>query len=172
MPYADDLISQARALARADATRPQQANLRRAVSAAYYAVFYELCHQAVRSVLSKSEAGDAVGARLARVVTHRAVAIASKWFAEGVTNKVIQGLRQNSPLAPSMKSLCRIIIVLQDERHRADYDQSLPFSRNEALRLIDDAEEALRVMRASSSDSDMKILFLGVLFGDSLIRNT
>jgi hypothetical protein len=49
--YASDLLEQATALCAADPRRPKQANLRRAVSSAYYAVFHELTESAVAFVL-------------------------------------------------------------------------------------------------------------------------
>jgi hypothetical protein len=64
--YADDLLQQARQLAQIDPRRPKQANLRRAVSAAYYALFHEVIDRAVGAVLSGAEASGAVGARLRR----------------------------------------------------------------------------------------------------------
>ncbi len=42
----EDLFSQAYALAKLDALKPKQANLRRAVSSAYYGVFHYLVHEA------------------------------------------------------------------------------------------------------------------------------
>jgi hypothetical protein len=41
-----DLFSQAETLAKLDPKKPKQANLRRAVSSAYYAVFHYLVHEA------------------------------------------------------------------------------------------------------------------------------
>ena len=46
-----DLLQQARRLAQLDPMRPRQANLRRAVSSAYYAVFHYLADQACRMMM-------------------------------------------------------------------------------------------------------------------------
>src|ERR1035438_9397336 len=62
MAYHDDLLDQALHLARRDPKRPKQANLRRAVSTAYYALFHLLVSEAVgywrlerqRSLLARS----------------------------------------------------------------------------------------------------------------------
>jgi hypothetical protein len=45
----EHLLEQAVTLARLDARRPKQANLRRAISAAYYALFHLLVDEACRS---------------------------------------------------------------------------------------------------------------------------
>ena len=50
----EDLFSQAETLAKLDAKKPKQANLRRAVSSAYYAVFHYLVHEPVPSRLAPS----------------------------------------------------------------------------------------------------------------------
>ena len=47
----DDLQQQARELATKDRRRPRQANLRRAVSASYYALFHFLTDEAARQAL-------------------------------------------------------------------------------------------------------------------------
>ncbi|GAB4215496.1 MAG: hypothetical protein OHK0013_41130 [Sandaracinaceae bacterium] len=46
MALHDDLLAQAARLARTDKNRPKQANLRRAASAAYYALFHLLITRA------------------------------------------------------------------------------------------------------------------------------
>ena len=46
MPYSEDLLEQARRLAKREKKKPRQASLRRAVSTAYYALFHLLIHEA------------------------------------------------------------------------------------------------------------------------------
>lgn len=46
-----DLLQQARDLATLDAQKPRQANLRRAVSSVYYALFHALVDEACRGVM-------------------------------------------------------------------------------------------------------------------------
>ena len=47
MSLHENLLVHAEALVTMDRTKPRQANLRRAVSAAYYALFHLLIHEAV-----------------------------------------------------------------------------------------------------------------------------
>lgn len=47
----DDLLRQAERLAKLDPKRPRQANLRRAVSSAYYALFHFLVDQSCRAAI-------------------------------------------------------------------------------------------------------------------------
>jgi len=46
MPFAEDLLEQAKHLANREPKRPEQASLRRAVSTAYYALFHLLVSEA------------------------------------------------------------------------------------------------------------------------------
>ena len=48
-----DLLKQARHLATKEPRRPSQASLRRAVSAAYYALFHRLVDEATRMMISR-----------------------------------------------------------------------------------------------------------------------
>ena len=50
----DELLEQARRLALLDRRRPKQANLRRAVSAAYYSLFHFLVDESCRGILGRS----------------------------------------------------------------------------------------------------------------------
>ena len=176
MGYSDDLIEQAKTLAAADPTRPKQASLRRAVSAAYYALFHETIDRAVASFLSGADATGLVGDRLRRVVDHKAALKAAKWFAGPATSlppsiQMMRGAPQPA-IDPALSGVCRVFIDLQAERHRADYDLSAPFARAETRRRIADAEQAIRDLRTLPARGDSLIFFLGCLFGESLTRNS
>ena len=176
MPYPDDLIAQARSLAAADPTRPRQASLRRAVSAAYYALFHETIERATAAVLSNADAVGPIGDRLRRIVDHRAALRAAKWFvaAPAAIPASIQGMRSpgpQHPIPPALQRVCARLVALQAERHRADYDLSEPFSRAETMRLITDAESAISDLRNLPARGDTLILFLGCILGDGLTRN-
>ena len=49
-----DLLEQALRLAKLDAKKPKQANLRRAISSAYYALFHMLVNEACRVQVGRS----------------------------------------------------------------------------------------------------------------------
>lgn len=178
MGYADDLLHQARALAAIDPRRPKQANLRRAISAAYYALFHELVDRAVGAVLSGSDAAGPVGNRLRRVADHRAALRAARWFAGPPASmpQAIRAVRAASGAAaptvePALMLVCEALVSLQEKRHEADYDLSTAFTRDEAQRLISDAEAAVAALRGLAPKGDTLIFLLGCLFGDALTRN-
>ena len=108
--------------------RPQQMQLRKAVSAAYYAVFH---------ALAKSNADTLIGVSAqfrslpAWTQTYRALDHGP------AKNRIQSGLNE---FAPAIRSFGSAFIILQDERHRADYDPDAEFTRFDTIRLIDRAE--------------------------------
>lgn len=175
MPFPDDLIDQARALTTGDPRRPRQANLRRAVSAAYYAVFHQLTENAARSILTVSDSAGPIGARLRRTVPHANILKACKWFIgpSGASPDTIRAMRAQpaSTVDPALARAARLVLRLQQERHRADYDLASPFTRDEALRRIDDAEAVLGILRAAECRGDALIFLLVCVLGDTITRN-
>src|SRR5437879_9430564 len=84
MPLADQLIEQALHLATRDAQgRPRQDNLRRAISAAYYALFHFLVDQTCRSFVGGGPNRRALRAVLARAFDHSVMKRAATSFASG-----------------------------------------------------------------------------------------
>ncbi len=125
MSYAADLLKQATTLAILDPNRPNQANLRRSISSAYYAAFHLLIDAAARQFVRGSRGLEREAVR--RAVTHddmKHVCAAPKtwWPIE--------------PVAPDLATVMRSFVVLQEARHAADYSLASPVTRAEALRLI------------------------------------
>ncbi|HTX37316.1 MAG TPA: hypothetical protein VME43_19950, partial [Bryobacteraceae bacterium] len=102
MPYHDDLLAQAGHLAQLDRTRPKQVNLRRAISAAYYAMFHLLISSAVNNWRIERQRAD-----LGRAFQHGTM--------KGACRSMV------SP-SPDLKIVAKTFIDLQQNRHRADYD--------------------------------------------------
>lgn len=153
MQYSSDLLEQARSLASADPNKPKQANLRRAVSAAYYALFHELVDRCVATILTKEQADGPLGRRLSRLFDHGNLLRASKWF-ESPSQQPgpIQELYAEQPTDLSLSTVCKAFQSLQSQRHIADYDRFQTFARQETLRLIQDATLAhLEIPKAAAS---------------------
>ena len=134
-----DLLSQADYLAKLSPLRPKQANLRRSVSAAYYAVFHALC---------KSNADALVGTSGARpekawVQTYRAVD-------HGKARSSCKSA-MNMTFPQNIKDFADAFISLQEHRHRADYnpDPSMNFSKQEVIALVATARSAVGALIAA-----------------------
>lgn len=131
--------------------RPQQVQLRKAISAAYYAMFH---------ALAASNADTLIGAsrqfrRLpAWALTYRAL---DHGFARGQINRGLSGFE-----AP-IEDFGLAFVDLQNWRHRADYDPDAEFIRFDTLRMIDRAEAAIIAFEAADP-TERKAFAAHVLF--------
>jgi hypothetical protein len=135
--FADDLLEQAYHLANRESGEPKQASLRRAVSTAYYALFHLLIDEAVghwglvrqRSILARTFDHS----RMKHVCAdHIRVFLSSGSPAEGLR----------------LKEVARTFIVSQQQRHAVDYDNSISWSRPEAIADVERVNSAFVDWRA------------------------
>ncbi len=80
------------------------------------------------------------------------------------------GPNLNNP-AQILINVCRQLLVLQEERNRADYDTASSFSRTEVLRLVGDARQAVIEFRTLPASGEKTVFLLGCLFGERLGKN-
>jgi uncharacterized protein (UPF0332 family) len=147
-----DLVAQARMLAQCDPARPKQAALRRAVSTAYYGLFHFLIEETT-TLLFGGAPGDAAYRQFAaRAFVHGKMKSACKEFVKPNVQDVHDLLKLFwNRLAIANNQQARLVaqtfIDLQDERHLADYDLSVSFSRQDALNAVTRAETAIGAWR-------------------------
>lgn len=110
MSFPEELLELACDLQRRE-PEPNQAILRRAVSTAYYALFHLLIGAAVRNWAPERHRNV-----LARTFEHPKM----KAACVGLTNRVKSG----EMLPSELSVVARAFINLQEQRHRADYDNS------------------------------------------------
>jgi uncharacterized protein (UPF0332 family) len=122
MSYHNDLVEQAEHLARMDKKRPKQANLRRAVSSAYYALFHLLVSEA--SGYWKLEHQRATFARA---------------FEHG---KMKNACKKCGSSNNQLMSVTTTFVELQQYRHLADYDNSRSWTRVDVLDHISTVKRA------------------------------
>ena len=148
------LIEMARLLAGQGALitpgRPRQAMLKKAVSAAYYALFHALCYSNANVLIgSSARAARLPGwTRTYRALDHNAA-----------RDRLLQ---HHSGASPAVQSFGTAFSVLQANRHRADYDPGARFYRANTVSLIDRAEDAIRAF-LSTDDQERRELAAAVL---------
>jgi uncharacterized protein (UPF0332 family) len=144
-----DLLQQASHLATRERRRPRQASLRRAVSAAYYALFHLLVEEATARLVTGSDRA-ALRTVLGRAFAHAAMKDAAEGFARNnVSAKLLPAL-SGTPVQRELASVAAAFVELQQARHEADYDTARRFTRQECLDLVDRAMQAFadwRVVR-------------------------
>lgn len=166
-----DLFKQARRLAKLDPKRPQQANLRRAVSSAYYALFHYLIDEACRSIIGTQQDRKQYRQVVARGFEHGAMNKACRSFSGGSLPQNIERTLPRGFVIPNeLQNVAQTYTELQEERHRADYDLSQNFKRSEVLALVRQAEEARRLFQ-QLNDIVMKKFFLACLMTWKTLNN-
>lgn len=135
----DELLSQADALVgRTDAT---QADFRRAISTAYYALFH-FCLTAAADMVLGSHSRASTGYSLVyRSVDHARLRTLCKQLSGSAP-------QHDVAITPDggfgkMADFARLAGNLQEQRSFADYDPSKSYTANEALICISDAREAI-----------------------------
>lgn len=127
--------------------RPRPAWLRKATSAAYYALFHCIGRQAAEHLLPSGTRQEQLN--LARSFDHRALKETCEWIAGRRGNPprhvgpLIQTLRR-----PPIDGVAAVFCDLQEARHRADYDHLSTFSKAATLGHIQDAELAMSSLAA------------------------
>ena len=111
---------------------PSQADMRRAISTAYYALFHTLA------------------ASNAELIAGQPQSSISSYAWERVYRRLDHGRAQNNlrgvlgQLSPSGENFTRTFIDLQDRRQEADYDPNAPITRTRTLNIIARADTAIR----------------------------
>lgn len=143
----------ARVLAKLEKGRPRQASLRRAVSTAYYALFQALCEACASALVGKDKPWD-VFTPIFRAVEH---------------TRAAQTLQQaNFATSADLQRLASAFLELQSVREWADYNpeprpkfdakkNGSPFTRSEALTLIELADEAIEILDRLSDEARLKL---------------
>jgi uncharacterized protein (UPF0332 family) len=133
-----DLIAQARQLANASPKKPRDADLRRAVSAAYYALFHAVARAGADLVVGTISANRSNKAwrQVYRALQHGE----AKTRCESLPNAFPQGLQD----------VADALVALQKLRHDADYDPTASFTRKDVQNHILQAETAVVKLKGAS----------------------
>jgi hypothetical protein len=144
-------LANARLLATHDKRRPRQASLRRAVSTAYYAVVQALCATCAETLVGWKKPWDAFTpvfralehARAAQTILQPSLATTPDLQRLGFTFKELQGEWADYSPEP-----------------RPNFEagtNSSPFTREEALTLIELADEAIEILDRLDEDARLRL---------------
>jgi uncharacterized protein (UPF0332 family) len=137
MAYHDDLIRHAIFLSDLNLPdEPKQVDLRRAVSAAYYALFHLLTTEAAQNWKHESQRN-----RFARMFDHGRM----KTCSSKISSRAIPVDPTEIPIATELRLVADSFVKLQQARHTADYDNSKAWSRTQVYEVIAQAEDAMTI---------------------------
>ena len=133
-----DLLAQAEYLARRESKRPKQASLRRAISAAYYALFHLLISEAARHFVTDDKLINSIN----RFYGHKEMNEVSKSFAKDDWPKAFDSVKGVFAIPPELQNVAQAFVVLQQARHDADYNLAKKFTRSDAASFVEQAKNA------------------------------
>lgn len=149
MSLADELLEQARHLATRERVHPKQASLRRAVSAAYYALFHLLIDEATSTLV----AVQALHARFARGFAHADMKDCSKAYASLTPSPAqLANLSGGLAIPAELQQVASAFVELQEARHEADYNVGIRFTRMQVNDLVALADAAFVSWQAVRTD--------------------
>ncbi len=156
----NDLLEQAAHLAIREPGRPKQASLRRAVSAAYYALFHLLAHESARIMAPRLPAG--LRPQVQRAFDHGHMNKVCKQFvAKGLSPHTQRLMTVN--IEPQITRIASAFVALQEARHTADYDVAATFSRLDVLQKVRLARRAFRDWRIVRGRRNAKVFLAALL---------
>ncbi len=154
----EQLIEQAEHLLRD--TPPTQANIRRAVSSAYYGLFHLLIRDAVLN-WRQPDLHD----RLARAFDHRRMKEASSTLLRELGSPQRTAVPESDhPHRASLSRVARAFVELQDARHKADYDVGEEFEPAEASNAVEQARQAFAAWMEVREESIAQPYLYSLLF--------
>jgi hypothetical protein len=165
-----DLLRQARHLANLETRRPRQASLRRAVSAAYYSLFHLLVDEATGMMFGQGGSRRRFRDVLARGFSHGSMAAICKSFVGGNLPAPISSVVAPLPIPPDLQTVAANFRRLQEERHRADYNRALPFSKAETLNLLQDTADAVEAWQRVRKDEAARFFLMALPLWEQIRR--
>ena len=144
-----DLIEAARGLTELSRRRPAQANLRRAVSTAYYAMFHRLARVAADSLVGRRR--NEAWHQVYRALEH------------GSARKACGNKQAMSRFAYQIQGFAETFVTLQHLRHKADYALEARYEKLVVLAAINEAEDAIAQLEQADKQQ-LRTFAVHVLF--------
>lgn len=166
--YSHELLDQARMLATGSPKKPRQANLRRSVSASYYALFHFLSEDVTRQIVGTAHDQARLRHFAARAFVHRKMKEVCDEFRKTTPgNGLLKAWWNLLPIAKTaeVRTVADAFIELQNLRHTADYDLASSLSKQEALYAVKSAEDAISAWQKLQRSHPQ----IAALFGLSLV---
>ena len=134
---AHDLIETAIGLAGLDQRRPTQANLRRAVSTAYYAVFHSLARTAADGLIGQ-KTGKEAWHQVYRALEH------------GKARSACSNKQAMKIFPIEIREFAETFVELQINRHNADYSYDARYAKEDAMSAIYRAARAIDQLKGTN----------------------
>jgi uncharacterized protein (UPF0332 family) len=141
--------------------RPRGADLRRAISASYYALFHFTTAAAADSVVPVSKRSAPQYTRIYRGIDHRSLRELCKAISGTTLPAKYDAHAPPTGFGRNIYDFATAVVDLQEKRHLADYDPQFRVTKSDALLTISTARAALA--RFDSASASEKEAFLSLL---------
>ncbi len=153
-----DLLAVARLLA-ADA-QPSEAQLRRAVSTAYYALFHRVLQAAAGRFMGLDQETSAGYALIYQSFDHRHMKAVCEGLDVATLKDSLKRQLGRTAVSRDMRDFASNFPRIQEARHSADYDPQAVFPHADVLSFIDTAAIAIEPFNRTADDEQADVLAL------------
>lgn len=159
----DHLLEQAEYLLQARDSRGlvRQANRRRAISTAYYAVFHFTLTAAADEVVGNARRNTPRYALVYRSVDHKALEVLCKVAGSAQLSERYAKYAPQNGFGANIREFASLVVQLKEKRNSADYDPTHWVKIADARKAIDTARSAVR--RFKSANAPRRQAFLTLL---------
>ena len=157
----DHLFEQASKLISAQAGRPRQADIRRAISAAYYAIFHATITASVDQFVGVTNRDRSRYGLVYRSVSHAWLRDLCREVQKPTLSNRFRPYAPATGFGSNITAFAAAVVELQEKRHSADYDVMIRVNRSDAALAIATARAALK--RFSKASRTRRLAFLSLL---------
>lgn len=157
----DHLLEQAERLVRPPpAGPPRQVDVRRAISATYYAVFHALLAAAADEIIGKTKRTTPEYGLAYRSIDHRWVKELCLEVMKPQPAKRVAAHIPAGGFGPNLQAAATAVVALQERRHEADYDPLIRVKTADALLAVRTARSALQRLEKAPAAKRKRFLIL------------
>jgi len=161
IPNPEHLLEQAERLVEPPAAGPpRQADVRRAISAAYYAVFHAFLTAAADEVVGKTKRNTREYGLAYRSINHQWLRDLCKPVAAGNVGGKVALNAPPGGFGSNLQAAATAVLELQERRHEADYDPLLRVKTADAVLAVRTARSAIRRLSKAPAGKRKRFLLL------------
>jgi hypothetical protein len=157
----EHLFEQASTLTLRSRGRPRQADIRRAISAAYYGIFHAIITAAADQFVGGTNRTRRRYGLVYRSVGHAWLRDLCKEVQKQTLPQKFKAYEPHGGFGPNIIAFASAVVELQEKRHAADYDPMIRVNRSDAILAVETARAALRRFRRTTAAG--RVAFLSLL---------
>jgi hypothetical protein len=155
------LFEQANKLITIQTGPPRQVDIRRAISAAYYATFHATITAAADQFIGVTNRDASRYGLVYRSVSHAWLRDLCKEVQKPTPTNKFKPYAPSNGFGPNITAFAAALVELQEKRHAADYDVMIRVNKSDAVLAINTAKAALR--RFNKASKARRLAYLSVL---------